>query len=289
MSKRAAVDHLEEAQKAVKQTEAQLAEVDKQIAETADTSQRQHEIAGELAKLSAVLSEQHQQQSAWEIEVAGFRKSLKMWAEAENNHLDYVVSHAKGVQTYREQLAHQEKRAKTFEEQVQYLELWEKGFGNQGVKSLVFDTVTPFLNEHGNEYLRVLSGGNATVEFTTQTELASGEKRDKFDVQVSYKHGFDDYKGVSGGEGHRVDVAAMFALGDLSASRARAAVRLRLLDEPFDNLDALGKERVFELLRDVLAPKVGTLLVMSHDDYLTARFENRLTVVKEGGISRIES
>jgi len=267
----------------------ELAKIEKQLSSVADSMLTIQQLSTQRNAVAAVLAEQTDAQVAWRLQHRVLQDNIAGRALQEVSHWEHYTAHVNDAKEQEAILRKLQKQYDDFQEQVRYLELWQEGFGNRGVKSLILDTITPFLNQRSNEYLRVLTGGNATVEFTTQTELASGEKRDKFAVNVSYKHGFNDYNGISGGEAHRVDVAAMFALGDLSSSRARAAVRLRLLDEPFDNLDSIGKERVFELMRDVLAPKVGTLLVMSHDDSLTSRFENRMTVIKEGGISRIET
>jgi len=173
--------------------------------------------------------------------------------------------------------------------QQRYVEFWVHGFSNRGVKSLLLSTVTEELNSRANIYLSHLSGGRATVNFQTQTVLASGELREKFRVAVSYAHGAGDYEGISGGEMRRVDIAVLFALGDLAAARSVAPVHLRLLDEPFDNLDNIGKEAVVDLLRSELLPRIGTLLVMSHDEDLKSYFNKRIVVVKEKGVSRIET
>ena len=92
---------------------------------------------------------------------------------------------------------------------------------------------------------------------------------------------------MSGGELRRVDVAVLLALGDLVASRALSPVRMRMLDEPFDSLDASGIERVVDLLQTKVEPRVGTLLVITHNSDMQSLFEKVIHVEKFGGISRI--
>jgi len=174
------------------------------------------------------------------------------------------------------------------EGQVNILNFWIDGFGNKGVKSLLLDTITPILNANANEYLSILTDGTAKVRFSTQTTLQSGEQRDRFNVAAEIAMGSQDYAGASGGEHQRIDIATLFALGDLASSRAHAPISLRLLDEPFSALDSVGAEQVVRLLKTKIVPKSGTVLVMTHDDNLKALFDNRILVVKEGGISRIE-
>lgn len=181
-----------------------------------------------------------------------------------------------------------EKELKPLKEDIQYQEFWKNGFGNSGVKSLLMSTVTPMLNERANVYMTDLSNGKATITIKTQKKLKSGELRDKLDFQVEYPNGSASYIGKSGGERRRADLSILLALGDLAASRARAAIQLRLLDEPFESLDALGCEQVVALLQKHLVPRAKTVLVMTHNDSLKALFENCVRVVKENGVSRIE-
>lgn len=167
------------------------------------------------------------------------------------------------------------------------LDYWAVGFSNKGVKSLLLDSVVPILNRRATEYMEILSGGACAVTFHTTTTLQSGETRDKFNVAVSYAGGADSYKGTSGGERRRVDISTLFALGDLASTRSRAPVQLRLLDEPFENLDSLGNEQVVQLLKEKVLPRSKTILVMTHDESLKSLFQNRILVVKENGTSRI--
>ena len=179
------------------------------------------------------------------------------------------------------------KYKKCLEEELSYAEFWVSGFSNSGVKSFLLDAVVPELNDSLNDCLKYLSNGKACGNFSTQTTLASGETREKFHVDIHYADGAKKYKNLSGGERRRCDIATMFAMADLAMSRSRAPIKMRLLDEVFDNLDADGKEKVMEYLQDKVLPKVGTLLVMSHDDDLKAYFDKRIVVSKVNGISVI--
>lgn len=174
-------------------------------------------------------------------------------------------------------------------EQIVKLEVWEEGFSNRGVKSLLFDTVTPFLSFQSSQYLHDLSGGTARMTFNTQKTLASGDLREKFNVEVDYSGGAANYDSISGGERRRVDISALFALGDLGASRSLVPIKLRLLDEPFENLDAVGSEQVASLLLNRIVPTAKTVVVIAHDESLKSLMPNRVMVRKKNGISSIVS
>lgn len=169
---------------------------------------------------------------------------------------------------------------------VQYQQAVE-AFGNKGIRSVVLDFITPFLNEKANEYLQVLSGSDISVEFQTQVENTKGELKDKFDVIVTNSNGGTSYKSNSAGEQKRIDLAISFAIQDLIMSKDDISTNIALYDECFDGLDTVGCENVIKLLKDRLNT-VGTIFVITHSESLKPLFENVITMVKEDGVSRLE-
>ena len=169
---------------------------------------------------------------------------------------------------------------------VQYQQAVE-AFGNKGIRSVVLDFITPFLNEKANEYLQVLSGSDISVEFQTQVENTKGELKDKFDVIVTNSNGGTSYKSNSAGEQKRIDLAISFAIQDLIMSKDDISTNIALYDECFDGLDTVGCENVIKLLKDRLNT-VRTIFVITHSESLKPLFENVITMVKEDGVSRLE-
>jgi DNA repair exonuclease SbcCD ATPase subunit len=161
-------------------------------------------------------------------------------------------------------------------------QFWVNAYGNQGIKSVMLDSVTPFLNKRANHYLNRLADSSIEVKFTTQQKLKSGEMRDKFSVGVINHNGDDDYKGNSGGEKRRIDVAVNMALQDLVLSRSNKRLDLVVYDEVFEGLDAVGSEAVIELLQEK-ASEVGSILVITHNDSLKQLFTKSLVVEKCDG------
>jgi DNA repair exonuclease SbcCD ATPase subunit len=102
----------------------------------------------------------------------------------------------------------------------------------------------------------------------------------------SQDFGAASYEGASAGERRRVDLACLFALGDLAQARAGTRVELRLLDEPFERVDEVGHNEVVRLLRTV-ASEVGTLLLTSHEEAVKALIDQRILVSKHRGVSSV--
>lgn len=168
---------------------------------------------------------------------------------------------------------------------IQHFEFWVKGFGGQGIVNHVIDSVIPALQTRANEHLDTLADGDIKVEFDTQTVLKSGDIRDKFAIHLI----IEGVPGVrpSGGQAKKVEIATNLALMDLLSARAKAPVDLLLLDEVLDGLDSVGQARVVDLLMD-LRQRRSRINVISHAADLANVFDRTVTVIKEGGVSRLE-
>lgn len=171
---------------------------------------------------------------------------------------------------------------------VDRLEFAVEAYGNSGIKSYLLDSVTPFLNERANMYLTKLAGNTVEIEFSTQTRLANGELRDKFEVVIKNNVGGDSYKSNSTGERRRVDLAISLALQDLVMSRSNAKLNILLYDEVFDGLDAVGCENAIMLLQE-MAKKVESIFVITHNDILKSYFDRCLVVTKKNGRTTVHT
>jgi DNA repair exonuclease SbcCD ATPase subunit len=174
------------------------------------------------------------------------------------------------------------------EVEAQYLQFWNKGFGNSGLKSLIFDSIVPFLNDRARLYARDLTAGEVKIEFSTKTKLKGGEIREKFNVITENVNGADDYDGSSGGEQGRIDLGINFSLSDLMAARAKKSFPQRFFDEPFEGVDEAGQEAVMELLSNMVQ-NCGTIFVVTHKPAMASLFDRVITVHKKNGVSVIEA
>lgn len=242
----------------------------------------------DAAELKSRFDAQTVRMKSWEASIEELKKRIVETENQQSPYLDLISAAKEDLASKKRTYDLKTVLLEELDKQLTVLGFWIDGFSNKGVKSLLLDTVTPILNLHTAEYLSYLTDGLAKVTFNTQTQLQSGETREKFNVAVDYKFGAGEYQGVSGGEGSRVDMAVLFALGDLAASRASAAIQLRLLDEPFSALDSKGNEQVVRLLKEKIVPRSRTVLVITHDDNMKAYFDQRIVVSKKDGISSIQ-
>lgn len=176
------------------------------------------------------------------------------------------------------------KEAKAKELKAHSLEALADIFGNSGLKSYIFDSVTPRLNELINSYLKRLD--DIQVEFSTQKQLKSGELREKFDIIVNTANGQSSFDALSGGEKQRVSLAISLAMNKMMREIAGDPLNILFLDEVAESLDESSAEAVYGLIND-FAGDVDNIFVISHNQALKDIIPTVLTVIKENGIARL--
>jgi DNA repair exonuclease SbcCD ATPase subunit len=167
-----------------------------------------------------------------------------------------------------------------------YFQFWEKGFSNQGLKSFILDNVTPLLEQSANKFGRIMLGDEYRIIVSTQSQLKTGEAREKMSIQVLNGVGEDIFNGASAGERQRINLCLALALQELIASRHRRALGIAFFDEVTSNLDTEGLERFIELLKQELSHK-DSVFVISHNPELQMYFDNIAHVTKKNGVSKI--
>jgi len=256
---------------------------------TASQFKAAHEACEQYTNSKRICDDYRERVQIWEQSLAASQRNVEAAKNSECPYSKMAAEAERNMARRQVEMDRLDSLATKIDKKIEQLRFWEFGFGPKGVKSLLLDHVCPELNRLANEYLDILSSGMARMKFDTQKSLKSGEQRDNFHCEVEYQAGAGSYRKISGGERQRPDLAAMFALGELGAARSRSPIQLRLLDEPFDNLDALGAEQVVEVLRTKILPKAGTVLVMTHDDNLKQLIDKRIVVVKECGVSSLKT
>lgn len=206
----------------------------------------------------------------------------------DNPYTDLIATLDADITALEQSISQKKDGLAELERQSVVLAFWVQAFSNQGIKSFILDSVTPYLNERANYYLGMLSDSHISVNFTTQTQLKSKEMREKFSIEVSNDDGGNMYNANSGGERKRVDLAINLALQDLVASRSCRSIGLSVWDEVFDALDNTGCEAVIRMLQE-LSRQRSTILVISHNPTIQSYFDDVWTVTKHNGLSTIHT
>ena len=164
----------------------------------------------------------------------------------------------------------------------------EDACGRNGVQALLIETALPEIEEHANELLYRLSGGEMRVRFDTQRDRKSdGGQIETLDIKISDNSGERPYENYSGGEKFRVNFAIRLALSQVLARRAGARLQTLVIDEGFGSQDPEGRQRLVEAINAV-QPEFACILVITHIDELRDKFPARIEVEKTPAGSRLE-
>lgn len=225
-------------------------------------------------------------------QIEKLKDSIKKEKAVENPINEIVKRHEAAMDKAAKEANEVQDLCDSLERNYSLAKFWELAFSDKGskqqipIKSFIFDSVVPVLDELGREYSEILTSGSMELRFNTVSKLKSGEEREKFSVTVTNSSGASSYKGDSGGERRKVDLAIMFALYSLAKIRSGSRVNLLCLDEILDSLDSEGCERVMMLLRK-MSEEIESIFVITHNESLKRLFGSKFVVRKEGGVSKI--
>jgi len=145
------------------------------------------------------------------------------------------------------------------------------------IKSFVFKEHIPYINERLKHYLNVF-GLDIQIELTAALGISSN---------------LWGYEFESGGERKRTDVAFMLSMFDFHEQMYGRQSNLLVLDEVDGRLDDDGIDSLINIIKNDLAPKVESVLIISHRNMMHDTFARELVVKREGaddfrGFSRLE-
>ena len=167
------------------------------------------------------------------------------------------------------------------EEQSIYTEL-STAFGRQGVQAMLIETVVPRLEDETNALLGRMTDNRMNVKLETQRERASGQgdPRETLEILVSDELGPRSYEMYSGGEAFRVNLALRIALSRVLAQRMGAPLPTLFIDEGFGTQDAVGRERILDVI-SAIGDDFEKVLVITHLEDLKDAFPVRIEVQKD--------
>jgi DNA repair exonuclease SbcCD ATPase subunit len=126
---------------------------------------------------------------------------------------------------------------------------------------------------------------NITYKLNSYKETAKGEVVAKFSEEL-IKNGHDVSTGsLSGGELRSISIAADFAILDVLETMFGISLNPIIMDEPFNDLDAVGREQVIDLLEQLSNKK--QIFVIDHASEAKSKFSKTILVEKKNDISTI--
>lgn len=239
------------------------------------------EIANKRSQLKHQVEVQEDLLTSLEADVQSAQQLENSWESAAMQYvgdLEALVAEGDALKT----------SLKSVEETLRYYEFWKTAFSRRGIRSYMLDRIVPFLNERVGHYLNILTEGGIEAVFHTTKELASGESRDNFNLEITNRNAADTYEGNSGGEKRRIDLGVALGFNDFLASRSGKRFNILLLDEVFEGIDEDGLYYVIKVLEDI-ARRKSSVLVITHRDELKSYFSDEILMERSGGLSYVRN
>jgi DNA repair exonuclease SbcCD ATPase subunit len=160
----------------------------------------------------------------------------------------------------------------------------EQVLGLRGVRAHVLGKALGGIEQVANGWLARIAGPGLRLHLSAYTEKKTGGVSDAISLEVDGAGGGHGYRGASGGERRRCDIALLLALAEVAGAAHGLKPGLILFDEVFDALDDDGVDTVCEVLGELAATR--QVVVISHNDRLVARLPKRLHLrVNQGVVS----
>lgn len=186
-----------------------------------------------------------------------------------------------GVEELSQRVEEIQKEIQAHQEKLPYHEYWVTGF--QRARTRVFQSKLRILQDRVDRYLKYLTGDAMSVSFSASKTTKSGNVRPEIDVQIE----LNGNRRVSDGEKDRADVAIMLGLHDLAIMASQFRPSFMIIDEPIVHVDEPGIRRFVNILKRGV-PGVESIFLIAHNPVFEPLCDEKVQVVKEGGISRLE-
>lgn len=141
-------------------------------------------------------------------------------------------------------------------------------------RGYLLSNVIDFINTKVKEYcLDIFNTTNLTFAL------------DRNNITITYDN--KPYENLSGGEKQKVDIIIQFAIRDMLCQFSNFSCNILCLDEIFDNIDAIGCEKVINLLSKKLSD-VESMFIITHHSDIPISADSTIFIVKdEKGISNL--
>ena len=248
-----------------------------------------------VRRLTSDLSESREKLGEMEAAVLELRDWEERLSSAEADHRDLESKHRelfrrqvelqgdlKRLEGLEAQIDEKEAGLKVHrEEQAIYQDL-AQAFSKRGVQAMLIETVIPRLEEEANALLGRMTDDRMHLKLETQRERRSGrgEPIETLEIVISDEMGPRNYELFSGGEAFRINLALRIALSKVLAHRKGAPLPTLFIDEGFGTQDAVGRERILDVINAIKAD-FEKILVITHLEDLKEAFETRIEVQKE--------
>lgn len=170
------------------------------------------------------------------------------------------------------------------DKQIAVLEAASHVLGPSGIQAYVLDSII----DQFNEYIREITSKTwpgLSYELKTFKENKTGSISTRFSESVILDNRQCTIGALSGGERKCLSIAIDIALTKTFFLYSGKVFGPLMLDEPFDHMDSINRERAVSLLQEVASEL--PVIVVDHANEVKGLFDNIILVTKKNGISAV--
>lgn len=270
--------------------EAQIKEIQKQLAESRKQIQVRHQERQDIEKKGLSLAEELKNNKPILEKFAETEQSLRM-LENElikmEGDLRIQLEKQKDLEVLEKERDEKEKELRDLFEKKNFYTTISEAFGKKGIQAMIIEEEIPHIEEEANFLLAKITDGRMKIKIETKrTKKGSEEEIETLDIQIADELGIRNYEMYSGGEAFRINFAIRIALSKLLSFRAGTKLRFLAIDEGFGTLDAAGQEDIIAAINSI-KNDFSKIIIVTHLGEIRDVFPSRINVYKDSGGSRI--
>jgi DNA repair exonuclease SbcCD ATPase subunit len=217
------------------------------------------------------------QKEALKVKLSSYARMI----EAHKGTLSQKEKIANEVELIKSTLLTSKLSLEKLQKELQVLAAAKHVFSPTGLIAYSLESVVADLNDEVTKYLDVFSHNTMTYRLITDIERA------KLTHTVNYLGEDVSVGSLSGGEERGLILSVDLGLADVLSKRSgRPLPSVFMLDECFEGLDYVGKEKVIDSLRVIARDRC--IVVIDHSTEFNALFDASIKVVKKDKISKVQ-
>ena len=155
-------------------------------------------------------------------------------------------------------------------------------FSATGAPAYILDSVIESFNEAVSTHMDLV-WSNASYKLKSYKENSTGDISAKFSEEFIVSGKEHSIGSLSGGEFRSLSLIVDFAIIDVLCKQFGMSLNPIIMDEPFEGLDAVSRERVIELLERLAVDR--QIIIVDHVSEAKAMFSKVIKIEKRGGSS----
>ena len=242
-----------------------------------DNTRQLDEYVEKKASLKSEWLVNQQKQKTLEVQLQSYKRMVEAYKQAK----DQIATIKVQVDETEAQMFNANREAKAIEAEMILIVAAKQVLSPTGAIAYSLDSIIDDINCEVTSYLDIFSHGTMTYKMT------SGDDKAKINHTVTYNGDDVSVGSLSGGEERGLILSVDLGLSEVLAKRCGVPLpSILMLDECFEGLDFIGKEKVLDALREVSVDRC--IMLIDHNTEFSSLFASKISVTKIDSTSKVE-